>query len=43
MVRVDGNRIRTFLKVWIVRLALWGVLPIGLADWLIRLLRLGAA
>lgn len=28
--------IRTFVKAWIVRLALWGWLPYGLATWLIQ-------
>lgn len=31
------------IKALIVRLALWGLIPIELADWLIRRLRLGAA
>lgn len=36
MKQTDGSRIRTFVKVWIVRLALWGWIPYGLASWLIR-------
>jgi hypothetical protein len=36
MKRADGSRTRSFLKAWIVRLALWGWLPFGLATWLIQ-------
>ena len=36
MTRADGSRIRAFLKVRIVRLALWGWIPSGLATWLIQ-------
>lgn len=31
------------IKALIVRLALWGLLPAGLADWIIRRFHLGAA
>lgn len=31
------------VKALIVRLALWGLLPAGLADWIIRRFHLGAA
>jgi hypothetical protein len=34
--RTNGSRIHAFVKVWIVRLALWGWLPYGLATWLIQ-------
>jgi len=30
------NGTRAFVKAWIVRLALWGWLPSGLATWLIQ-------
>jgi hypothetical protein len=33
---VNVSRIRAFVKAWIVRLALWGWIPCGLATWLIR-------
>lgn len=32
----DHNNIRSHIKAAIVRLALWGVLPVKLADWLIH-------
>jgi len=31
------------VKVLVVGLACWGLLPVGLADWIIRRLHLGAA
>ena len=31
------------IKLLIVRLALWGLLPVGLAGWVIRRFHLGAA
>jgi hypothetical protein len=32
----DSNRIKSLVKTAIVRLALWGVLPTSIADWLIQ-------
>lgn len=32
----EGRGIRAFVKSWVVRLALWGWLPYGLATWLIQ-------
>jgi hypothetical protein len=31
------------IKALIVLLAVWGLIPVGLADWLIRRLQLGSA
>ncbi len=42
MKQTNSSRIRAFVKVRIVRLALWGSIPYGLATWLIRVLTLGA-
>jgi Na+-driven multidrug efflux pump len=36
MRQVNGSRILSLVKAWIVRLALWGWLPYGLATWLIQ-------
>jgi hypothetical protein len=35
---IEGEHagIRAFVKAWIVRLALWGWRPYGLANWLIQ-------
>ncbi|MFA6312517.1 MAG: hypothetical protein WC681_13630 [Sterolibacterium sp.] len=38
----ENSTIASRVKAFIVGLALWGIIPPGLADWLIRRLRLGA-